>query len=254
MLEVEGVDIVRSNEVVIRRATFTVEKGDYVGMVGPNGGGKTTLLRAILGDIPLRRGTIRLFGEDVSRFRRWGRVAYVSQDSINFDVQFPLTVRELVGLGRARRENLGRRLRGEDWDSVGRAMDFMELTPLAGRRIGELSSGQKQRAFVAKALVRDPEVLILDEPVAGVDATAMERFYQRISDLNAERGMTVLLVSHDLTAVFCRMSKVVCVNRDVHFAPITPDLDPNEVLRKGYGDHFHFVFHEHRCEGVFERR
>ncbi len=252
VLEVRDLDVSRSGDIVVKGATFTINEGDFVGIVGPNGGGKTTLLHAILGILP-SKGRIRLFGEGINRFRRWERVAYVSQHAINFDPQFPLSVRELVGLGRVRRGNLGRPLRKEDWSAVDDALGAMDLTELAYRRIGNLSGGEKQRVFVAKALVRDPDLMILDEPVAGVDATTMERFYQRISDLNQERGITVLIVSHDLTAVFCRMSKVMCVNHDVHYANITPDLDHNELLRKGYGEHFHFVFHEHSCEGVFPR-
>ncbi len=242
----------RSKELVVRKATFDIEAGDFVGIVGPNGGGKTTLIHAILGILPIKRGSIRLFGKDISRFRQWERVAYVSQEAINFDTQFPLTVKEMVGLGRVRRGNLGRPLRKEDWAAVDSALEAMELTRLANRRIGNLSGGQKQRVFVAKALVRDPDLMILDEPVAGVDATTMERFYERISVLNQDRNITILLVSHDLMAVFCRMSKAMCVSRDVHFAKVAPDLDPNDLLRKGYGDHFHFVFHEHSC-GVEQR-
>jgi len=251
IIEVSNLTVRRGDEVVVSGASFRIDRGDYVGIVGPNGGGKTTLLHAILGSIPFQKGRIRLFGEDISRFRDWERVAYVSQEAINFDPQFPLTVRELVGLGRVRRGNIGRRLRKDDWKAVDEALNFMGISQLAGRRIGQLSGGQKQRVFVAKALVRKPEILFLDEPVAGVDADTMERFYKKLSNLNQEKGITILIVSHDLTAVFCRMSKAMCVNRDVHAADITPELDPNDLLKKAYGDHFHFVYHEHSCEGVF---
>ena len=252
VVEVKDVSIERGREAVVVDAALTVHDGDYIGIVGPNGGGKTTLLRAILGVLPVARGSIRLFGQDIGNFRDWDRVAFVSQEAINFDPAFPLTVRELVGLGRVGRGNLGRPLSGEDWDKVDEALGFMGIPELAGRRIGQLSGGQKQRVFVAKALVRDPDIILLDEPVAGVDATTQERFYQKLSDLNTGRGTTILMVSHDLSTVFCRMSHVVCVNRQVNFSPITPDIEPNELLKPVYGEHFHFVFHEHVCEGVFE--
>ena len=251
VLEVKGLTIKRGKDVMVRDASFRIERGDYVGIVGPNGGGKTTLLHAILGIIPFQEGSIRLFGKSLSRFRDWEKVAYVSQDVINFDPQFPLTVRELVALGRVGRGNIGRPLRKADWEAVDGALAFMGLGGLARRRVGELSGGEKQRVFVAKALVRDPEIMFLDEPVAGVDADTMERFYKKLSDLNQKRGITILIVSHDLTAVFCRMSKAMCVNRNVHYSEITPEFDPNDLLKKAYGDHFHFVYHEHSCEGVF---
>lgn len=251
LIEVKNLNVERSGAVVIQNASFEIFKGDYVGVVGPNGGGKTTLLLAMLGMIPKQSGTVRIFGRDLERFSEWDKVAYVSQHAINFDQGFPLSVRELVSLGRLSMRNLGRPLRRADWHEVDSALEFMGISDVAGKRIGELSGGQKQRMFVAMALVRDPEVIILDEPVAGIDAATQERFYQKMSDLNQRKGITILMVSHDLTAVFCRMSRLICVNREVNVAEIRPDTDPNEILRKAYGDHFHFVFHRHECRGEF---
>jgi zinc transport system ATP-binding protein len=251
VLEVENLNVSRSGNLVIEGANFRIDRKDYVGVVGPNGGGKTTLLLAILGMLPKQSGTIKLFGEPTESFSGWEKVAYVSQNAINFDPSFPLTVKELVALGRVNRRNLGRRLGREEWDEVEKAMQLMGMTDLAERRVGELSGGQKQRAFVAKALVRNPEIIFLDEPVAGVDATTQEKFYQKMSELNSKKGITILIVSHDLAAVFCRMSKVICVNREVNVSEITPGQDPNNILRKVYGEHFHFVYHEHKCEGEF---
>ena len=252
VLEVSDLHVNRLNSVAIENANFTIHQGDYVGIVGPNGGGKTTLLLAILNIIPHTEGTIRLFGQNTESFTSWEKVAYVPQNATNFDSQFPLTVRELVALGRVNRGNLGRTLKREDWESVDEALKFMGLSEVANRRVGMLSGGQKQRVFVAKALVRNPEIILLDEPVVGVDAKTQERFYKKLSDLNLKRGITILLVTHDLTAVFCRMSKVLCINREVNVADITDDLKVNEVLRKAYGEHFHFVFHKHECERVFD--
>lgn len=252
VIEVRDLAVERGRDMVLEDVSFTVEEGAYVGIVGPNGGGKTSLLLAMLGQLPRARGDIRLFGKDIDRFDEWARIAYVSQSAINFDPAFPLTVRELVGLGRVTRNNLGRRLKEDDWLRVDASLDYMGISDIADKRIGQLSGGQKQRVFVAKALVRDPELILLDEPVAGVDASTQERFYQKLSDLNTDMGMTILIVSHDLSTVFCRMSHVMCVHREVDYSLITEDLEPDTVLKPAYGEHFHFVFHEHRCEGVFE--
>jgi len=252
IIEVRDLNVNRSGTVVIKDANFSVEKGDFIGVVGPNGGGKTTLLLSLLGTIPKASGTIKLFGQNIDSFNEWERVAYVSQNAINFDEHFPMSVRELVALGRANRSNLGRRLNKEDWEAVDESMEFMGLTAIANKRVGNLSGGQKQRVFVAKALVRNPEVIFLDEPTAGVDASTQERFYQKLSDLNARKGTTILIVSHDLAVVFCRMSKVICVSRDVNISSITGEVDPNDILRPAYGEHFHFVFHKHECQGVFD--
>jgi zinc transport system ATP-binding protein len=252
VLEVSNLSVSRSNSVVIEDANFTIRRGDYVGIVGPNGGGKTSLLLALLNITPRTKGTIRFFGQDIESFSHWEKVAYVPQHAINFDSQFPLTARELVSLGRVNRSNLGRTLKRTDLESVDDALDFMGISDIANKRIGQLSGGQKQRVFVAKALVRKPEIILLDEPTVGVDAKTQEKFYKKLSDLNIKKGITIMLVTHDLTAVFCRMSKVMCVNRWVNISEITADLKHEEILSKAYGEHFHFVFHEHECKRVFE--
>ena len=238
--------------MVIEDAHFTIHKGDYVGVVGPNGGGKTTLLLALLNILPRKKGNIRLFGQDIESFSRWEKVAFVPQHALNFDSQFPLSVRELVSLGRVNRNNLGRTLKHTDLEAVDQALEFMGVSDVANKRIGQLSGGQKQRVFVAKALVRNPEIILLDEPIGGIDAQTQEKFFKKLSDLNVKKGITILLVTHDLTAVFCRMSKVMCINRFVNVTELTEDVKPEEVLRKAYGEHFHFVFHKHECERVFE--
>jgi len=252
ILELHDVDVTRDSELVIQHANFTIDTGDYVGLVGPNGGGKTTLILSILNFLPRVKGVIRLFGVDIDKFSAWEKVAYISQNATNFDNKFPLTVRELVSLGRIRKGNIGRRFKHEDWAAVDDSINFMGLTDVAYKRVGQLSGGQKQRVFVAKALARSPELILLDEPIVGVDAATQEKFYKKLSDLNTKKRTTILLVTHDLTSVFCRMSKVLCVNRQVEMAQITDSLDPDSLLKRAYGEHFHFVFHRHECRGVFE--
>jgi zinc transport system ATP-binding protein len=252
LIDVRDLDVSRNGHKVIEDAEFQVYKGDYMGVVGPNGGGKTTLMMAILGIIPRDSGGINLLGQPIDEFHQWSKLAWVSQHSISFDEKFPLSVRELVGLGRINRGNLARPLSREDWARVDESLHFMGISKYADRRIGQLSGGQKQRVFVAKAIVRDPDVLLLDEPVAGVDHEAQERFYMKLSELNHKLGTTVLIVSHDLAAVFCRMSRVLCINKYVYAGDISPETDPNVLLRKAYGNHFHFVFHEHTCEGIID--
>jgi len=251
VLEVDGLDVYRSNSKVVENASFSIHRGDYVGIIGPNGGGKTTLLLSILGEIPVDKGHIKMFGEPSHKFSQWDKVAYIPQNAMDFDHFFPLSVKELVSLGRVRRSNLFRSLNSKDWGKIDEAIEFMGLSELSERRIGQLSGGQKQRAFVAKALVRDPELLFLDEPISGMDFESQEKFYKMLSNLNTQRNITIMVVSHDLTAVFCRMSRVICVNHNVHDSLIEPDTDPNNILKKVYGEHFHFVFHDHKCKGEF---
>lgn len=253
VLEVKNLSVSRSGRLVIDDANFTLYDSDYVGIVGPNGGGKTTLLLAMLGVLPRDKGEVLFFGQPIETFRNWEWVAYVAQDSAAFDAGFPLSVRELVALGRVNRSNMGRRLGEADWAAVDEAIEAVGMADSANGRIGQLSGGQKQRLFVAKALVRNPKILLLDEPITGIDAVTQEKFYKILSDLNLRRGITICTVSHDLAAVFCRMSKVMCVGGKVNLAEVSELKEPGEFLRKAYGEHFHFVFHRHECEGVFER-
>jgi len=251
IIDVKGLTVRRGNAEAISKANFSIEKGDYVGIVGPNGGGKTTLVLAMLGLLPKSAGNIKIMGQEIESFDQWEKVGYVSQFAINFDSQFPLTVRELVGLGRVNRCNMGRFRNKEDRAAVDEALQLMGISDLADRRIGMLSGGQRQRAFVAKSLVSKPELLVLDEPVTGFDPVTQEKFFMQLANLNQRKGLTILIVSHDLTAVFCRMSRVLCVNREVHSSAITEGTVPDDVLKRGYGEHFHFAFHQHQCQGVF---
>lgn len=251
MIEVQGLTVKRGVSEAISNASFVIEKGDYVGIVGPNGGGKTTLVLAMLGLLPKEAGSIKIMGQEIEDFRHWDKVGYVSQYAINFDSQFPLTVRELVGLGRVNRKKMGHFRNKQDWKAVDEALAIMNISDLASKRIGQLSGGQRQRAFVAKSLVSEPQLLVLDEPVTGFDPVTQEKFFMQLANLNQKKGLTILIVSHDLAAVFCRMSRVLCVNKDVHASKISEGVVPDEVLKKGYGEHFHFAFHQHQCKGVF---
>jgi len=253
ILETKNLTVHRNGNAVIENATFTINRGDYVGIVGPNGGGKTSLLSALLGFLPCTQGSIQLFDTELSKFDSWQKVAYISQQATNFEDQFPLTVRELVSFGCIKKGMLGRRFTQKDWQIVDDNLEFMGLSDVANRRIGQLSGGQKQRMFVAKALVHNPELILLDEPIVGVDSNAQEKFYKKLSDLNIERKITILIVTHDLASVFCRMSNVMCINKTIELAEITQELDVNLLLKRAYGEHFHFVYHRHDCKGVFEK-
>jgi energy-coupling factor transporter ATP-binding protein EcfA2 len=162
-----------------------IEKGDYVGIVGPNGGGKTTLVLALLWGSPHAGGSIRIMGQEIESFDQWEKVGYVSQFAINFDSQFPLTVKELVGLGRVNRRNMGRFRNKEDWTAVDEALRLMNISVVADMRIGMLCGGQRQRAFVAKSLVSQPELLVLDEPVTG-STRSPGGFFMQLANLNSE--------------------------------------------------------------------
>lgn len=208
--------------LAIDGVSLSVVEGDFLGIIGPNGAGKSTLFACMLGLLGGYDGTIRFFGRDIRdspSYRR--RVGYVEQRP-SFDRNFPATVREVVGMGAAG-GGLGRPWRrgghgggAERRDRVDRILQDMWIHELADRRIGELSGGQLQRAFIAKALAGGPRILILDEPVTGVDAQSTELFYSILGNLNRS-GMTIIWSSHDMDAVDRLATRLACLNRTLFF-------------------------------------
>jgi zinc transport system ATP-binding protein len=217
---------------VLRGVDLEVEAGEFVGVAGPNGGGKTTLLRLALGlERPLR-GTVRLFGEPADRFRDRASLGYLAQRA-QLGVQAPATVREVVSAGRASRNSVGR-LTAEDREAIQRAIERVGLADLARRPLARLSGGQQQRAFIAKALVSDPKLLALDEPTAGVDVEAQEALARLLAELNRELGVTILYVSHEFGAIEHVVERLVLVRESIVFdgSPASlPDLwhDPSHT-------------------------
>ena len=250
IVELENVTVKYGSNVVLEDVTMRVNKGDVVGIVGPNGGGKTTLLNAILGNLPITQGKITLFGQEVHDFKAFERIGYVAQTAIQFDPIFPATVEEIVSLGCIKRSTLGRRLTKDDRKAVQNAIELVDLVPYKKRKISQLSGGQKQRIFIAKALVKRPDLLVLDEATTGLDVCIQDKFVQMIRNLRREMDITMLTVSHDLSGVLCQANKLAVVNRKVYYENIVEGEDPTTVLRQAYGPHFTFMFHHdhHECE------
>ncbi len=209
----------------------------------PNGGGKTTLINTILATFPWRAGSVTLFGQDLRDFKDFHRVGNVAQNAIQFDPIFPATVWEIVTLGCLSRSRLGRRLTAQDKKDVRWALEMVELDDLRDRKISKLSGGQKQRIFLAKALVKKPELLILDEATAGLDICIQDRFISIINTMRKESDITVVTVSHDLSGVLCQANRLAVVNRRLYYQDITDTSDPTIALRQAYGEHFTFMFH-----------
>jgi zinc transport system ATP-binding protein len=212
VLEAAGISFAYSGEVVLAGVDLSVAPGEFVALVGPNGSGKSTLLRCLLGLLRPDAGTIRLFGtapEDLSE--RW-RLGYVPQRT-GAPRELPATVEEVVSAGRLARTGWRRRLGPEDRAEIEHAMESVALLDMRGKRVSELSGGQQQRAFIAKALAGQPELLVLDEPVAGVDAESQRRFRESLTHLVREHAAAVLLVSHELGAVADDLDRVVVVRQ-----------------------------------------
>jgi manganese/iron transport system ATP-binding protein len=216
---------------------FAIEPGQMVGVIGPNGAGKSTLFKAILGLIPRLRGEILLHEGDAIRQR--AMMGYLPQlDAI--DRTFPVSVEDVVLMGRYRRIGWCRRPGTEDVRAVRSALERVELLPHAETQIGKLSGGQQQRALLARVLAQDPHLLLLDEPVSGVDATTQHAIFAVLEELR-NNGKTVVVATHDLNCVIERFDQVLCLNRTVIAYGPPKETFRADILDQTYGSHLMIV-------------
>jgi zinc transport system ATP-binding protein len=218
---------------VLRDVNLVVEPGEFIAVAGPNGGGKTTLVRLILGLERPTTGTARMFGEPAAAFGRRAELGYLPQRA-RLGLDAPATVREVVAAGRLARAGLFGPLRRPDRAAVDEAIDRVGLTELAGRRLATLSGGQQQRAYIAKALAGGPSLLLLDEPTTGVDAEAQEALAALLEALHRQLGVTVVYVSHEFGAVERYVERLLLVRGEIVFDGRPDELpalwhDPSHV-------------------------
>ncbi|MGC9503922.1 metal ABC transporter ATP-binding protein [Baaleninema sp.] len=233
---------------VLEDINLVVEAGDFIGIIGPNGGGKTTFLKVLLGLIRPRQGTVEIFGRPVERGRRF--IGYVPQGS-EFDREFPVRVRDVVRMGRLGRRPLLRRYNAKDDEIVDRALKQVEMLEFVRTPIGQLSGGQRQRVYIARALASEPRVLLLDEPTASVDPKMQRNIYELLRELN--ETIPIVLVSHDLGAVSTYVKTIGCLNRRLFYhgeKQISAEMlektyqCPVDLIAHGVP---HRVFPEHHC-------
>ena len=226
-LRAEGLWFSYGTTPVLEDVSFSVRTGEFAALVGPNGCGKSTLLRVLLGLLRPDRGRAELLGEDPRRLRERWRVGYVPQRLV-LPADLPATVEEVVRAGRLPRRGWWRWPTRADEEAVTHALGAVALEPERRRRTRELSGGQQQRVLIAKALVGDPQLLVLDEPVAGVDAESQRLFRDSLVHLVEHHGTTVLLVSHELGAVADDLDHVLVLKRRIVF-----DGGPGELAARG---------------------
>jgi zinc transport system ATP-binding protein len=227
-VSIDAVSYAYRDNLVLDCVSFDVAPGEFVALAGPNGSGKSTLMRVMLGLLPPGTGTVALLGHVPRRLPERWRVGYVPQRPAAVEL-LPATVREVVAAGRLARRGWWRRPTPADAEAVDRALDTVALAGLARRPLSELSGGQRQRAFIAKALATEPDLLVLDEPTAGVDAESQGRFRDALVDLARLRGGAVILVSHELGAVADDLDRVLLLRH----GKIAFDGPPGDLAASG---------------------
>ncbi len=241
-------------DTVLDNITLTVPVGSFLAIVGPNGSGKSTLLKLILGLLKPQKGEIRLFGQELSKFKDWQQIGYVSQKANSFNTGFPATVFEVVTSGLTKKLGMFHFFKKEHSKKVYDALEAVGMKEFSERNIGELSGGQQQRVFIARALVSEPQLLILDEPTVGVDAENVNAFYHMLADLNKKQAITLLLVTHDIGTISDKVTHVACLNKHLYFHGDTCEFEKqrSEGMSKLYGMDVHQITHQHDHGGVFK--
>jgi zinc transport system ATP-binding protein len=230
---------------VLDGISLEVEKGEVAAVVGPNGAGKTTLLKAVLRLVPIVSGTVTIDGRRIDRHPHEPLpIGYVPQ-RLEFDRGFPITVAEFAGLRLKASPTAFLRTKGPLRAQVMAVLERVGADGLAARPLGELSGGQLQRALIAFALLGQPEILFLDEPLAGLDLSGEETLYQLVEELRRTSALTVIMVSHDLQVVYRQAHRVFCINRHLVCSGRPTEVLTEENLRQAYGTMVGFYEHDH---------
>lgn len=236
----------------LKDINLSIHKGDFVALVRPNGSGKTTLIKLILGVLKLQSGEIYINGKSLRNFHAWQEVGYVSQKSNSFSKGFPATVSEVVLSGLTKAKGLFRRFGKEDYRKLDEVLELLNISHLKNKNISLLSGGQTQRVFIARALINNPSILVLDEPTVGIDAKHVKEFYDVLFRLK-EQSVTILLVTHDIGVVVDHADEVACLNEHLHFHGTNHEFKNlgEAELSKIYGFPLQLVSHDHEracCE------
>lgn len=252
VLEVENLSFAYQENYVLKDASFTVEKGDFIGIIGPNGSGKSTLVKLMLNLLTPEKGQIKILGEDIKKFNSWSKIGYVSQKANSFNGDFPATVNEIVGVNLLAGTGILRKKPADFNQRVYDALKKVGMQDYGNRLIGRLSCGQQQRVFIARVLITEPEILFLDEPTVGIDAQSEEALYCLLARLNEELGITVIMVTHDIGAITVHANKLICLGEEGLTVHDTGKPETSEILSEIYG--YSVQFHSHQCKNCGHMR
>ncbi len=226
IVDIQKLSVDYSGIKALEDVSFGIAEGDFLGIIGPNGAGKSTLFHCMLGLRTQYDGTIKFFGQDIRDSRKYlSQVGFVPQKPV-VDRNFPATIREVLSMSQ----------NSNDPKKVDEALQKVWMHELADRRIGDLSVGQQQRVFIAKALVNSPKILVLDEPVTGIDQYNQDLFFQILGELNTKEKISIIWASHDLDAVERLASKVACLNKTLFFHGISKEFFSDDEMLKKYSE------------------
>ena len=233
------------DQAILSNISFEIFNGDYIAIIGPNGGGKTTLIRILLGLNKPTEGSVQIYGKKLSSFREWHKIGYVPQRASLIDENFPATVLDVVKMGRTIKRRLFSKMNKDDMNIVDDAIKKMDIENLKEKMVGTLSGGQRQRVMIARALASQPEILILDEPNTGVDMASQKRFYELLGKLNREENLTILFITHDIGVIADDIKRVFTINQKAIICNNPKETLSCDEMSELYGIDAHLI-HNHK--------
>lgn len=235
VVEVKNLSFGYVDNLILKNISFSVEKGDFLGIIGPNGSGKSTLLKLMLKILTPLSGEISLLGEDINSFKDWGSIGYVSQKANSFNTSFPATVEEVVGANLFAKIGLFRIPNKTHHDMILKALELVGLEDCSKKLIGNLSGGQQQRVFIARALLNNPKILFLDEPTVGIDSKSESALYCLLAKLQKELGITIIMVTHDIQDIALHANKLMYLSENGIINYTQNENIKAEFLKQIYG-------------------
>ncbi|SFV64208.1 Zinc ABC transporter, ATP-binding protein ZnuC [hydrothermal vent metagenome] len=243
IISIKNLDYTVGEQKILSNISFEINQGEYVALLGPNGGGKSTLIKLILGLLTPSSGDINILSTKQKEFKEYYKIGYVPQNVSLFDNNFPLSVYETVALGLSSQKSWFSFLTKEDKNEIDIILDRVDITNLKDKNLSQLSGGQRQRVMIARALVSRPQILILDEPSTGVDIASQEKFYQFLKRLNIEQKLTIIFITHDLGVIVDDVTNVLAVNQTLLFKGTAKEILSCESVSELYGTKSHIIGH-----------
>jgi zinc transport system ATP-binding protein len=244
LIEIQNVSYDYGYGDVLKDVSFPINSGDFLAIIGPNGSGKTTLLKIILGLLKPQQGMVKIMGKTVEEFTDWKKMGYIPQKATHIDSVFPVSVKEVVAMGILSVQKFPRHPKQEE-SHISRALQQVGMEEQKNRRIGNLSAGQQQRVFIARALANRPKILILDEPTTGVDAKTQGHFYDMLNTLNEEEGITIVLVTHEVGILNRHVAQVACLNQTLVYHGSHDEFCRSDEFKRMLANGHHLVSHHH---------
>lgn len=246
LISIKNLAVSLNGAEVLTNVSFDVEAGDYIGIAGPNGAGKSTLIRTLLGLVQLSAGKIIILDQDSRRFDQWQKIGYLPQKLQSYNPLFPATVEEVILTGLNATKKFPKKFTTRDRKKVNEILKTLDIEKLSKRLVSSLSGGQQQRVFLGRALVSDPEILILDEPSTALDQSSRDNFFDLVGQLNKTKHITILLITHDVAHIGHYANKLLYIDRKVVFFGDFGDFCLSDDMNHAFGDETqHVICHQH---------